>query len=425
MDPEQIFATALNISDPWYVTGLRLDVKEEKVRKAGKAEIPKTGRLNVRIDFHQGTRFAIDGIAGEHPVHDTVSRTYRHMNFFQFDCFFDVRVPRVKLPDGSVRQVTPPWAGKLSGLTLLYEAFVLVMSREMPFRGVSRRTGLSRHRVMAVCDRYVDEAVSLRDDSQVRDVAADDTSRARGQNYVTIFADAGMRRVLFVAEGREAETFEAFVQNLKFHHGQPSLIENISMDMSPAYISGAGQHLPNAQITYDKFHVVAHASEAIDETRRQEQKLDPSLKGMRWVLLKDRKDLTAEQRADLDKLVRKMTGSRTSRAWHYREQLREILERKQPNVVRALLHRWCRNVLSSKVEPMRAVARMIREHFEGVIAWVDSRQTNGFLEAINGLFQAAKRKARGYGSFRTIRTVIFLIAGKLDFAAINPYVGVV
>jgi transposase len=102
--------------------------------------------------------------------------------------------------------------------------------------------------------------------------------------------------------------------------------------------------------------------------------------------------------------------------------LREILTRKQPHVVRALLNRWCTNVLCSKVAPMKEVAEMIRNHFEGILAWVTSRQTNGFLEAINGLFQAAKRKARGYDRFRTIRTLIFLIAGKLDFSRINPYV---
>ncbi|HEX2493657.1 MAG TPA: transposase, partial [Steroidobacter sp.] len=120
-------------------------------------------------------------------------------------------------------------------------------------------------------------------------------------------------------------------------------------------------------------------------------------------------------------LVR-MTTRRTARAWLYREQLREILSRKQPQVVRALLKQWCTNVLRSKVSPMKEVARMIRNHFEGVLAWVSTRQTNGFLEAINGLFQAAKRKARGYVRFRTIRTVIFLIAGKLDFSKINTYV---
>ena len=78
--------------------------------------------------------------------------------------------------------------------------------------------------------------------------------------------------------------------------------------------------------------------------------------------------------------------------------------------------------MRSKVEPMKLVARMVRKHFERVLAWVETRQTNGFLDTINRLFQAAKRKARGYGRFRTIRTVIFLIAGKLDFSKLNPYV---
>jgi len=108
----------------------------------------------------------------------------------------------------------------------------------------------------------------------------------------------------------------------------------------------------------------------------------------------------------------------------YREQLREILNRKQIHIVRTMLNAWCTNVMRSKVEPMKDVARMIRTHFNGIIAWVRARATNGFLEALNGLFQAAKRKARGYRRFSTIRTVIFLIAGKLDFSAINPHAGV-
>jgi transposase len=116
-----------------------------------------------------------------------------------------------------------------------------------------------------------------------------------------------------------------------------------------------------------------------------------------------------------------MTTNRTARAWQYREQLREIMSRRQPYVVRALLKQWCTNVMRSKVEPMKEVAQMTRSHFDGILACVDSRQTNGFLEAINSLFQAAKRKARGYGRFATIRTVIFLIAGKLDFSRLNPY----
>ena len=412
MVTEKIFETALGISSPWFIAGMNFE--------------PSQRKLNIRVDFEVGSRFAVPGHSGEHPVHDTVTKTYRHLNFFQHECELEVRVPRVKLPDGKVTQVTPPWAGKLSGFTLLFEAFVLLLARETTFTGASRITGLSVHRVMALCERYVNEAVSAADLSEVRRVALDETSRAKGQEYVTLFADAdpdpARRRVIFVAEGKEAMTVEAFAANLRAHHGRPTQIDSVSIDMSPAFIRGVTDHLPTAKITFDKFHVIAHASEAIDKMRRLEQKLDPSLKGLRWVLLKDRGKLTRAQRAELDGLLARMTTTRTARAWHYREQLRDILTRKQPHVVHLLLNRWCSNVLRSKVEPMKDVAQMVRAHLEGILAWVTSRQTNGFLEAINGLFQAAKRKARGYGRFRTIRMIIFLIAGKLDFSRINPYV---
>ena len=142
---------------------------------------------------------------------------------------------------------------------------------------------------------------------------------------------------------------------------------------------------------------------------------------MRWTLLKDSRRLNATARADLDSLIGEITTKRTARAWMYREQLREILNRKQVNVVRAMLQQWYTNVARSKVEPMKAVARLVRAHLEGIIAWAQTRATNGFIEALNGPFQAAKRKARGYGRFSTIRTVIYLIAGKLDLSKINPH----
>lgn len=121
-------------------------------------------------------------------------------------------------------------------------------------------------------------------------------------------------------------------------------------------------------------------------------------------------------------MLAQFATKRTARAWRYREQLRAILQRKQIHVMRALLWQWCTNVMRSKVKPMKAVAQMIRRHLKGIVAWARTRQTNGFLEVLNGLFQAAKRKARGYGRLSTARTVIFLLAGKLDFSRINPHV---
>jgi len=390
-----LFQAALGLSQPWFVDG---------------------------IDFDKGSRFPCEGVTGEHPVHDTRTKRYRHLNFFQHECQLQVRVPRIKLPDGRVVQIDPPWAGKLSGFTLLFEALVVAFCREMPFAAVARLVGLSWHRVHAICKRYVELAAERLDLSELNGLAIDETSRAKGHDYITVVADAVKRRVVFVTEGRGADTVGRFAEDLADHGGDPEKIETVSIDMSPAHIRGVGDRLPNAQITFDKFHIVAHASAAVDRMRRIEQRTDPALKGLRWPLLKDRDKLGAAQRADLDALVARVVSKRTARAWVYREQLREILDRKQINVMRQFLHQWCTNVNRSKVEPMKAVARMIRGHMEGIVAWARTRQTNGFIEALNGLFQAAKRKARGYRCASTLRTVIFLIAGKLDFRRINPHV---
>jgi transposase len=215
---------------------------------------------------------------------------------------------------------------------------------------------------------------------------------------------------VFITTGKDASTIERFTAYLDEHPGKPEQIGSVSIDMSPGFIKGVNEHLPDARVTFDKFHVVAHASKALDTVRRQQQKLDPQLKGMRWTLLKDANKLNLAQLTDLEALVSQYTTKRTARAWLYREQLRDILERKQINVVSETLQRWRTNVMRSKVEPMKEVVRLIRRHFDGIVAWTQTRQTNGFIEAINGLFQAAKRKARGYARLETMRTVLFLIA---------------
>ena len=403
----KLFESALGIAAPWFVQAVDFDAAKKT--------------LTIGVDFIAGSRFAVPGVDGVHPAHDTMTKRYRHLNFFQHECYLEVRMPRVRLPGGGIRLVEPDWAGKLAGFTLLFEALIITLCREMPFAAVARLVNLSWHRVAAVCGRYVDLALETADFSEVARLAVDETSRAKGHDYITLFADADERKVLFVAEGRGANTVEAFAEDLAAHGGTPDTLESVSIDMSPAFIKGVGEHLPNARITFDKFHVIAHASTAVDKTRRIEQKTDPALKGLRWTLLKDRARLNPSAQADLDALVAQFTTKRTARAWLYREQLRDILDRKQINVVRAMLGQWCTNVMRSKVEPMKDVARLIRNHMDGIVAWAQTRQTNGFLEAINGLFQAAKRKARGYGRFSTIRTVIFLIAGKLDFARFNQH----
>src|ERR1700689_2535586 len=153
----QLFESALGITAPLYVQSVDFDAAQRQ--------------LNIVVDFVAGSRFGYAGVAGEHPVHDTQIKRLRHLNFFQHECFLEVRVPRVRLPDGSVRLVEPDWVGKLDGFTLLFEALVLALCQQMPFAAVARIVGLSWHRVYAICARCVELALAEADLSAVYDVA--------------------------------------------------------------------------------------------------------------------------------------------------------------------------------------------------------------------------------------------------------------
>lgn len=257
----------MGIAEPWLIQGVDFDIAKRT--------------LTISVDFIAGSRFAVPGVEGAHPAHDTVTQRYRHLNFFQHECYLEVRMPRVQLPDRGIRLVDPDWAGKLAGFTLLFEVLIITLCGEMPIAAGARLSNLSWHPVAAFCVRYVGLALAEADTSAVARLAVDETSRAKGHDYITLFADADVRKVLSVAEGHGADTVASFAEDLIVDGSDPAAIEPVSIDRSPAFIEGVGQSLPNARITFDKFHVVAHACQAFDMTRRIAQKTDRSLKGLR------------------------------------------------------------------------------------------------------------------------------------------------
>jgi transposase len=136
-------------------------------------------QATIDIDFPRGTRFTHPQVPGEHPVHDTHIKQLRHLNFFQHECCLQVRVPRVRLPDGKVALVEADWVRKLSGFTLLFEALVLMLAQQMPFAAVARTVGETWHRVHAIRARYVELALERADLSAVDAVAFDEAGTCR------------------------------------------------------------------------------------------------------------------------------------------------------------------------------------------------------------------------------------------------------
>lgn len=344
-------------------------------------------------------------------MHDTTERTWRHLNFFEHETYLHARLPRTECSDCGVKTVAVPWAREGSGFTLLFEAFVMTLGKEMPVNAIARLVGEHDTRIWRILQHYVDQARSSQDYSQVRDLGIDETSRKRGHNYITVFVDLKESKTLFVTEGKDAGTLKTFAEDLRRHNGTPSQIQEVCCDMSPAFITGVEEIFPQAPLTFDKFHVMKIINEAVDEVRRQEQATRPELKKSRYIWIKNQKNLTQKEQAKFECL--KDLNLKTARAYHLKLNFQEMYQQ-PPELAEAYLKKWYFWATHSRLQPIIKTARTIKRHWAGVLRWFKSRITNGVLEGINSLIQAAKAKARGYRSTRNLITMVYLITGKLD-----------
>lgn len=399
MNENELFQAALGLLPPWVVSRCTFD--------------EAAGRLDIHLDFPRGSVFPcpICGVASK--AYDTDELTWRHLNFFQHQAFLHARTPRVECSHCGIHRVAVPWARADSGFTLLFEALVMMLAKSMPVLAVARLINEHDTLVWRIVTHYVDAARAKANHSKVTQVGVDETASRRGQRYVSLFVDLEQRKVLFVTPGKDAATVAAFAQDLQAHQGDPKAVTEVSADMSKAFIAGIAAGLPNAQITFDKFHVVSLVNNAVDQVRRLEPKEHPELIHSRYVWLKNPENLTARQWEKFDALDIAHSHLKTARAYQIRLTFQDLY-RQPAGQAKPFLDKWYFRATHSRIPAIVDVAKTIRRHQDGILRWFTSGINNGILEAINSLVQAAKAKAHGYRSDRTLATIIYLIAGKLD-----------
>jgi transposase len=399
MRDNDLFRLALGITSPWFVASSGFDAEKK--------------RLDIALDFKAGSRFACPECKAEDcPVHDTVEKTWRHLDFFQHQAFLTARTPRVTCTKCGVHLVTVPWARPNSGFTLLFEGFAMALAMHMPIAVAAGFLKITDKRLWRVVFHYVGAAVARMDLSAVKRVCIDETAAKRGQDYITLVVDIEGRRVVFVADGRSADTVRQFADHLEARGGDASRIKQACIDMSPAFISGVTENLTEAEITFDRFHVMKLIGDAVNDVRRAEVKARPELRGTRYVWIKNEPNLTAKQSTVLDTLS--STNLKTARAWRMRLAFQDIYAQPTRGWGELFFDKWIGWAKRSRLEPMKAVARTMDKHREGILAWFDSRISNGLIEGINSVVQAAKTKAHGYRNSETLKAVTYLVAGKLD-----------
>lgn len=412
MFTQQLFELALNIQSPWYIKDIRFSAENK--------------RLDIHIDFHKGSVFHYESgqenIKGDFKVYDTVDKQWRHLNFFEHECYLHARVPRLDITDTMKRLINPPWSGLNNGFTMLFEALVLQLASHMPVHTVGRIVSESDYKIWAMLERYVNKALASNDYSDLKAVGMDETSKSKGHDYITLFVDLFKKRTVFIAEGKDQETVKAFVDDLRVHGGNAQAITDVSCDMSPAFIKGVQDNLPNAKITFDRFHIMKIINNAVDTVRRQEALTQHALlKGTRYIFLKNNNNLTEAQCKKRRELSMPHMNLKSIRALHIRENFQEIYKAPTSELFESMLKKWYFWATHSRIQPIIDAARTIKEHWQGILQWKKTHMDNGLIEGLNSLIQAAKAKARGFSTFRYFRIVAFLITGRLDFARLNKH----
>jgi transposase len=327
----------------------------------------------------------------------------------------------------AVFRIKPPWEGEGKHFTRDFEAFALTLVREMPVKKVGAIVQEDDTKLWRMIFAHVGKAYAALDLSELVHLGVDEASCRKGHEYLTIFADLVKARVVFAAEGRDAETFQRFVAELGKHNGHPKAITQVAMDMSPAYTRGARDHLGNAEICYDKYHVTALTNAAVDEVRRKEARsgeewVQAQLKKTRYLFLKNPENLTEQEAARLADLDLRYLAS--GQAYKMRLALQAIYRSRTVEKARERFGcwiTWVRNqaeAIGPLLAPMKRVATTIEKHLEGILAHWKEGLTTAFLEGLNSVFSAVKRKARGYRSTTYMITMLYLVAGKLRIPSV-------
>ncbi len=401
MNSKELFSRALGLQSPWKLNAV--DFVEEGGQKI----------LRIDIGFEKGARFS-DPVNGEPcRVHDTMERQWRHLNFFQHTCYLHCRVPRVRRPDGSVKQVEVPWARKGSGFTMLFEAYsMMLIECEMPVNRVGETMGEYPNRIWTIFDHWVGQAYEKADHSNVEQLGVDETSARKGHRYLTIGVDMDQRRVVHAVPGKGADTIEAMKDYLQAKQTPPEQISQVCIDLSPAFISGVESCFPHAQITFDRFHVKALLNKAMDEVRKQERRRHAGLKGHKYTFLKSSRQLTNEQSLQRHALVE--LYPELGEAYRLKELFDDFWTMPSRQEAHGFLAFWCDMASESEIAPFTRFAATVKKHWNGILNYISSKLTNGILEGINSKIQLIKRRARGYRNTTNFINMIYFTCGKLN-----------
>ena len=403
MRDKELYSQILGIQSPWSVHDVQLSYADSEV--------------TVCIDLKPGTQLICPQCGNACSGYDKRVKRWRHLDTCQFKTILEAHVPRINCPDHGVKTIEVPWAEPGSGFTALFEALVIDWLHEASTQAVSRQLRLSWNAIDNIMQRAVKRGLERRKLQPLKRIGIDETSFQKRHEYVTVVIDQERDIVVHVADERKKQSLTQFYDTLS--EQQLSELECVSMDMWPAFINTTLERVPDAdtKIAFDKFHVAKSLGEAVDKVRRQEHKdlLQDGhsiLTGSKPQWLTNPENMSAKQWEDFVPL--KNQALKTAKAWAIKELAMSLWHYSTQGWALKAWKRWLGWALRCRLDPVRKVALMIREHLWGIINAIVLSADNGRSESMNAKIQRVKRRACGFRNRDRFRTAIYFHCGGLE-----------
>lgn len=402
------YALLLGLDESWQVADVELSLEEQRVQ--------------IQLQATAKSPRCCSQCSKQRPLKDHApERSWRHLDTMQFETILTARVPRTNCPTCGVKTCEVPWAEPHGRFTLMFEAFAIrVLQAAASTEQARLLLKLSWKSVQQIMNRAVERGLQERELDDIEHVGIDEKSFGRGHDYISVLTDIDGSRVLEVSEGRDELAANALWET--FTDEQKENIKAVAMDMWQAFEKSVRTHVPQAEVVYDRFHISKHLNEALDKVRRQEHKSlmkegDETLKGSKQLWLFNPENLKAAHQERFEAL--KELELKTSRAWAIREQFRWFWEYTYQGNAKKFFDRWYQWACRCRLEPIKKVAKMIKNRLGNILTWFRHRISNGPAEGFNSRIQSIKSAARGFRNFNNYRTRILFFCGKLNLQPEN------
>ena len=359
------------------------------------------------------------GCGRKRPGYDrSAPRNWRHLGIGALKIWLRYAPRRVRCPRCGIRTERVPWSAPGSRFTHDFEEFAAYLARATDQTAVTRLLGIAWRTVGVIVSRVVDQRQDRDRLVGLKRIGIDEFSYRKRHRYLTLVVDHDRRRVVWAGQGKGAEALSAFFRELG-KEGCAAL-ETVTMDMSGGYQKAIAEHAPHVEIVFDRFHVQRLASDAVDAVRREQLR---DLRGTpagklifrsRFALWKNPWNLSAKEKRKLKEI--ESSNAKLYRAYLLKEALAQALDYRQPWRARQALRDWLRWATRSRLPSFVKLAKTIRKHLEGILAYIRERMTNGLVEGINTRLRMVARRAYGFRSAEALISMLYLCCGgiKLD-----------